>query len=429
MGVSRREFIGSLASAASLAAWPGLAYEPRDTAAVVPPLPLPEQAAIESEEYWGVVRAHFLLRPDVTYLNTGTLGVLPRAVCETVSRYQAAEYIIYRELTGLPPLEPVWTSMAEFVGAPLEEIALTRNTTEGMCMVANGLPLQAGDEVLSSNHEHAGGTTCWQVNAKRYGINVRFLELPSPPRDPNELLNLINDNITPRTRVISLSHIMCTTGLLIPAKEIAALARAKGIWTLFDGAHCPGMIDLNLAELGCDFYSASPHKWLCAPRGTGLLYVKRDWWDLLWPTLMGDWNWEEQGRPARKFEHFGTRDLATLAGLGEAIGFQKRIGKPRIERRIRTLATYLKEQLQTIPGLKLWTSMQPELSAGLSAFQIEGIPHQQIASQLWEKARLRVRQVGEWQHNLIRISTHIYNTYEEIDRLVELLREIAAGKT
>lgn len=426
MGVSRREFMGTLVGAATLAAWPGLAYEPRDTTVVLPPLP--EEAAIETEEYWAMVRAHFMLHPDVAYLNTGTHGVLPRSVYETVNRYLAADYTIYRDLTGLPPLDPVWANAAEFVGAAPEEIALTRNTTEGMCFIANGLPLEAGDEVLTSNHEHAGGLTCWQVKAKRYGINIRYLQLPSPPRDPDELLNLINDNLTPRTKVISLSHIMCTTGLLIPAKEISTLARAKGIWSVFDGAHCPGMIDLSLGDMDCDFYAASPHKWLCAPKGSGLLYVKPDWWDLLWPTVMGDWDWEEKGRTARKFEHFGSRELATLAGLNQAILFQNRIGKQRIENRVRALATYLKEQLQTIPGVTLWTSMQPELSAALASFQIEGIPHHQIATKLWEKDRMRVRQVGEWEHNLVRISTHIYNTYEEVDRLLELLREIAAGK-
>src|SRR5437762_13255039 len=203
--------------------------------------------------------------------------------------------------------------LAQFVGCSRDEIALLRNATEANSYIANGLEMQPGDEVLISDQEHPGGEQPWNLRAKRYGIVVKKFTLPLPPASASDVLNRVDAAITPRTRVLFISHITTTTGVVLPAKELSALARAKGILSAVDGAHVAGMMRLNLHELGCDMYTSSPHKWLQAPKGSGVLYVRDVGRDRLWNTIVTA-GWDEPTLRAERFQRIGSSNVPALWG-------------------------------------------------------------------------------------------------------------------
>src|SRR5690606_20056320 len=245
-----------------------------------------------------------------TYLNVGTLGPQPRVVVDAVIEHT-------RRVAATFPPPTDWAALKARIGALLngdpDGFVFPRNTTEAMNFIANGLELNAGDEVLTTTHEHIGGLCCWELLAARRGVVLRQLELPVPARSSAALVDVFRRAITPATRVISVSHVTFTNGTLMPVAEIAALCRERGIICVVDGAHPPGMINVDLHGIDADFYASSPHKWLCAPQGTGLLYMREEWRTRLWPTLAsGGWNDASLG--AHRFNHLGTMDESRLAG-------------------------------------------------------------------------------------------------------------------
>src|SRR3954468_4053227 len=236
-----------------------------------PELPSPELFNRNKDAFWGAIRKQFVIPEDHIYLNNGTVGSSPLPVlkavfksyfdCEKLSWEDPERYPIW----GYEPWNEYRDSLAAFVGATRDEIALVRNATEANSYMANGFDMKPGDEVLMSDQEHPSGEHPWDLKAKRYGIVIKKVTLPRPVRDAAQVLNLFNDAITPRTRILFFSHITTFSGVVLPAKELAALARTKGILSAVDGAHVPGMMRLNVHEIGCDMYSSSPHKWLQAP--------------------------------------------------------------------------------------------------------------------------------------------------------------------
>src|SRR5207237_5384880 len=226
------------------------------------------------------------------------------------------------------------------VGSKRDEIALLRNATEANSYIANGLDMKPGDEVLMTDQEHPGGEQPWNLRAKRYGIVVKKITLPKPVPDAATVLNLFNEAITPRTRVIFFSHITTVTGVVLPAKEICALARSKGILSAVDGAHVTGMMRLRVHDLGCDLYSSSPHKWLQAPKGSGFLFVRDEMIDRLWNTIATE-GWDDVKIRAERFQRIGSSNVPALWGLRASIELANDIGMDRIERRHRQLCDYI----------------------------------------------------------------------------------------
>ena len=424
--LSRRAFLGATAAAfgsAALAGSPPAASGPLSTADIAL---LRQETAAGDEAYWRAVRQSIMLRPDIVFLNDGSYGTPPRPVFDALVRYNriVTENPADQGVVSGKCEREVRPKLAAFVGAHPDEIALTRNTTEGMSIVAAGLPLGRGDEVLTTTHEHPGGIEGWRMRAARDGIVVRELPVPSPPSDPAELLNLFDDAIGPRTRVISFCHMTCTAGLVFPAREICRLARERGIVSVVDGAHPLGMFPFDLHEIDPDVYANSPHKWLGAPLGNGFLYVRRDKIGEIWP-LHGSGGWDAD--TARRFECFGTRDWPVTAACGDAIDFQLAVGPERIEARGRALITYFKERVRELPGVRLRTSMDPRLCGFLAAVSIREIPLQRIMRYLRERYAVITRPV-EYDLNAVRFSTHYFNTFEEVDIALQGLREIAESR-
>jgi selenocysteine lyase/cysteine desulfurase len=300
------------------------------------------------------------------------------------------------------------------VGRNRNEIALLRNATEANSYIANGIDMKPGDEVLMTDQEHPGGEHPWNLKAKRYGIVVRKVMLPRPVENAAQVLNLFNDAITPRTRVIFFSHITTFSGVVLPAQELSTFARSKGILSAIDGAHVPGMMRLNVHDIGCDMYSGSPHKWLMAPKGSGFLYLRNEVIDRLWNTIATE-GWDEPKLRAERFQRIGSSNVPALWGLRASIKLANDIGVDRIERRHRTLADYtLAEMIKR--GAESWTSPDPTLRCAIVTVKVPPIVRMDLESWMWNTHKIRIR---GGDPNKLRLSTPYYLQKKDIDRFLE----------
>jgi len=380
--------------------------------------------------YWEEIRKLYEFDDRFIMMNNGTLGPMPRSVFNTLMKYFRVQVRNpFDSYNFLPSFrESVRAKLAAFVNASPDEIALTSNTTEGLNFVINGLDLKAGDEVLMSNLEHPGHVGPWGLKEKRAGISIKEVPLSPATRTVDEIVGAFAAAITPRTRVISISHTVFITGLIMPLKELSKLARDKGLLILADSAHGIGMLDLDMKALGIDFFASSPYKWLGAPTGIGLLYVRRESLDKVFPTVVSS-GWEKNEK-ASKLDPSGQRSDAMLFALDEALNFNARIGKSRIERRIKALAARLKQELAKVPGVKVHTPLDPYLSAGLSAFSMGGGLENRLCDYLREKHNLVVRTTGSPEAGTfgVRVSTPIYISTREVDLVVDGVRTLLAHK-
>ena len=386
----------------------------------------------DDDRLWRLVRQQFALTPGYAYFNAGGLGPSPRPVTDAWVR-ESADLERLCE-TGHERIQAVRRKLSEFLGCAEDELAITRNATEGMNLVARGLALHAGDEVLITTHEHPGGAIPWLALEKDSGIRVNLVE---PGDGAEDTLNRVAAAITPRTRVVAVSHILSTTGLRLPAREIVRLCRDRGVIPVLDGAQAVGMIPVNLHDLGCDFYVASGHKWLLGPKGTGLLYIRAEARDLWRPTHVGAWSDQRydldervlEFRRAAEVVECGTRNTALVAGLGAAVDFLSTLGMERVARRGRVLALYVRQRLHDVPALQMLTPSDEASSASIVTFAAEDEAGdvRTWAQPLQQRFNVRVRPVGEHGLKALRVCTHICNTRAEIDRLVAALSEMSAA--
>jgi selenocysteine lyase/cysteine desulfurase len=423
----RRAFVRSAALAGAALAFPGAEWLER-AQLDEPPAPLRQlpSGVEDDEDYWRLVRSQFLIAPRGIYFNTGTIGASPRPVLDAVFRHMTAfETVFDAETVDLDALR---RSVGGLVGAPPHTLAFTRNTTESMSWIAAGLDFRPGDEIVMTTHEHVGGMCPWQAAARRHDLVLTQFPLPVPASGAGEILDAWRRVLTPRTRVLMISHVLFTNGLIQPVKELCALARGRGIITAIDGAHPPGMLRTNLSELGCDFYASSPHKWLLAPKGTGLLYVSEPWLDRLWPTIVSG-GWDSLPDKALRFDRKGTVNDSLYAGFQAAVDFHTLIGPERVERRVRWLGDRLYDGLSRIAGVQLKSAGAATLRAPLVSFTVDGWTADDLIRALWERAMVRVRHVAEYDYHWVRLSTHVYNTPEEVDRVVHLVAELSARRS
>src|SRR5437016_2094271 len=414
----RRGFLSTLGVATAAAALPvAKIYED----AQQPQAAMPDASLFERDEeaYWTAIRRQFLIPDDEVYLNNGTVGSSPMPVLKAIiDCYQNTERMAQSE----PEDYPIWgyaasnefrDPLAKFIGCNRDELALLRNATEANSYIAYGVDLKAGDEVLITDQEHPGGEHPWDLRAKRYGIVVKKIKLPKPVPDAATVLNLFNEAITPRTRVIFFSHITTVTGVVLPAKEICGLARSKGILSAVDGAHVPGMMKLDVHDLGCDMYSSSPHKWLQAPKGSGFLYVRDEMIDRLWNTIATE-GWEEPKLRAERFQRIGSSNVPSLWGLRASIDLANKIGMVRIERRHRQQADYILGEMMK-RGAESWTSPDPALRCAIVTVNVPPIQRMDLENWLWKTYKIRIRG-GE--PSKLRLSTPYYLLRKDIDRFL-----------
>ena len=416
--LNRRNFLSSSLAATAALGWRGHLWAQLDSL----PKQLPDRSLFDQNEdnYWRELRKQFLIPSDEIYLNNGTVGSSPAPVLRAIfEAYETTEKMNQVDpedypIWGYAPWNEFRDPLAAFVGCDRNEIAILRNATEANSYIANGIDLKAGDEVLMTDQEHPGGEHPWDLRAKRYGIVVRKIALPKPVQNPAQVLNLFSDAITPRTRVIFFSHITTVTGGVLPAREICALARSKGILSAVDGAHVPGMMRLNLHDLGCDLYSSSPHKWLQAPKGSGFLYIRDEVIDRLWSTIATE-GWDDPKLRAERFQRIGSSNVPALWGLRASVQLATDIGIDRIERRHRQLCDYILAAMIK-RGADSWTSPDPALRCAIATVNVPTVPRMELENWLWKEKKIRIRG-GE--PNKLRLSTPYYLSKQDIDSFLE----------
>jgi isopenicillin-N epimerase len=379
--------------------------------------------AADDEELWRIVRAAFPIPADRIYLNVGTLGPQPQPVVEAIIEHTRRVAMTYPPGVDWAMLN---SAMAAVLGCDAEGLAYPRNTTEAMNFIANGLELRAGDEVLTTQHEHIGGLCCWQLVSARRGVTLRQLPLPIPPQNDTQVVDIFRDAITPRTRVISISHLTFSNGLVMPVRAIVDLARSRGIVSVIDGAHPPGLMPVDLRALDPDFYASSPHKWLVAPQGTGVLYMRSEWRTRLWPTLASG-DWDDLSLGAMRFNHLGSFDESRMAGLLAALKFHQVIGPEKIHARIRDLRQRILTGLEGVPRIRIMSPSGDRMGAGMVSFKVDGMDSLDLQRRLAQRANVRTRVIGEYEYQWMRLSPHIYNAPAEIDTVLDLIRQEASS--
>ena len=417
--LNRRSFLANASGLAATLAFRDGLFAQLEKA----PSSLPDQKLYENNEdaYWSELRKQFLIPEDEVYLNNGTVGSSPAPVLRAIfDGYNETEKMAQQD----PEDYPIWgyaawnefrDPLAAFVGCKRDELALLRNATEANSYIANGIDMKAGDEVLMTDQEHPGGEHPWNLRAKRYGVVVKKVTLPKPVQNAAQVLNQFNDAITPRTRVMFFSHITTATGVVLPAKELCALARSKGILSAVDGAHVIGMMRLNVHELGCDMYSSSQHKWLLAPKGSGFLYVRDEVIDRLWNTIATE-GWDDPKIRAERFQRIGSSNVPSLWGMRAAIRLADDIGMDRIERRHRQLCDYILGEM-TKRGAESWTSPDPALRCAIATVNAPPIQRMDLEKWMWSTHKIRIRG-GE--PSKLRFSTPYYLQRKDIDRFLEV---------
>ena len=307
-----------------------------------------------------------------------------------------------------------------------EEIVITRNTSEANNLVSSGLDLKAGDEILIFADNHPSNHNAWREKAARTGFTVKILEQPSPHPGPDFYVDLVTKAITPRTKVLSMTHVTSTVGDVMPVMELCRLARERGVLSLVDGAQSFGVLDVDLSRIQPDFYSGSAHKWPCGPRENGVLYVRQSVQERLFPSVISLYGGAVG--VSRRLEANGQRDEAAMIAFGEAMTLQKEIGTARIETRVRALSRALADGLRKIDGVKVWTSPEPDRSANIVSFQPGTLDIRRLNTALYEQDRIVCATRGGTDRGGLRFSPHFYNSMREIDRTIEAIgRYVKSG--
>ncbi|MEZ5759119.1 MAG: aminotransferase class V-fold PLP-dependent enzyme [Emcibacteraceae bacterium] len=370
---------------------------------------------LSDDQIFARVKNTLLVPDNMAYFNTGTLGPSPEFlidhVCATMRELEANPALGNTGPIG-SKMDQTRVNVANFIGADVDEIILTRNTTEGINTVCGGLEWNAGDEILTSNHEHGSAENGLEYLVLTKGAVLKKFEMPMPAKNKQQIIDLVLENITPKTKMLMLSHVITVSGLRMPIREIAEIARDRGIFFIVDGAQAPGMINVNVHELGCDIYAFSGHKWLLGPKETGILYIRKAVQKKVTSTFYLD------GYTAYT-KSSGTRNFAIIIGFGEIVAWFDKIGKERIEKRCLSLAHYCREQLKDIKGTSLLSATDPELASAIVTISLDSVPNRQVYDKMWDQDIIP----KAIEYNALRISNHMFTSNADVDRFVKILKE------
>ena len=429
-GLPRRQFMKRLlGSTAALAFLPPISFDGDGSSfeALEGAVKKFSTRDVGEEAFWQLVKEHFLIRKDLIMLNAANLCPSPYPVQQMV-------FDLTRDIDRDPSSnnrrkfndlrERARNALAAYIGASFEEIAITRNTSEGNNIVISGLTFNRGDEVVIWDENHPTANMAWDVRAERYGFSVKRVKVPAVFENSQDLIKPFRNALTDRTRIFCFSHVSNISGIALPAKEICRMARNHGVLTHIDGAQTFGSHVVDLHDMGCDFYTGSSHKWFVGPKEVGILYVRKEKIAELWPSIVGVGYQSALEKGARKFETLGQRDDARIAAMDKAVEFHNTIGKGRIEERIRTLADALKKKLkERIPNVKFHTPLKPEFSGGVVVFHVQGIDIDNVLKRLYHEYNIGCAVFGGELAG-IRMCPHIYNTMEQIDTAVNAVASL-----
>ena len=418
--VSRREFLGAIgvpAVAAAVSLSPTRAARARDSALRRVGTAGPEAVA-RDEDFWFEVGRGFTVDRSLVNLNNGGVSPSPAFVQEAMGRHlaysnTAPPYTMWRVLE--PQREVVRDRLARAFDCSPEELALTRNASEGLQICQFGFDLRAGDEVLTTTQDYPRMLNTFTQRQRREGIRMRQIKLPVPAEDPDEVVRRFAQAITGRTKLLLMCHVINLTGQILPVRAVVKMARERGVPVIVDGAHSLAHFDFKLSDLDCDYFATSLHKWLFAPHGTGLLYVRKDKIKDLWPLMAAA---EKQDDDIRKFEEIGTHPAANYLAIAEALSFHQGIGAKRKEARLRYLRDYWARRLLEHPRVRLHTSLKPGFSCGIATVQVDGIDTAELNQWLWREHRILLSPIKHDEFQGLRVSPSVYTTLEELDRFV-----------
>ena len=377
------------------------------------------------EDFWSVIQQGYTTSPSLINLNNGGVSPSPRIVQEAVERFnkmtnEGPSYYMWRILDQ--GREPLRYKLAQLAGANPEEIAINRNATEALNTVIFGLNLSKGDEVIGTKQDYPNMIQAWKQRALRDGIVYTQINFQFPIENDDEIVAAFEKAITPKTKILHITHIINWIGQILPVKKITAMAKKHGIETIVDGAHSFGLLDFKVPDLGCDYFGTSLHKFLSAPIGSGMLWIKKDKIEKIWPLVCND---KPNGTDIRKFETLGTRSFPIEQGIGEAINFHTAIGSKRKEERIRYLKNYWATRVQNIPKVKIHTSFKDEYACAICGVSINGMTPGELDSALF--ANYKIHTVGiVWENiSCVRITPHVYTRTQELDKLVMGIEALA----
>jgi selenocysteine lyase/cysteine desulfurase len=387
---------------------------------------LTPQELANNEDYWSVIQQAYTVNPNMVNLNNGGVSPSPRVVQEAVERFnqlsnEAPSYYMWRILDQ--GREPLRYKLATLAGTSPDEIAINRNATEALNTVIFGYPFKAGDEVIGTKQDYPNMIQAYRQRALRDGIVYNQLSFDFPIEDDNTIVAAFEKAITPRTKLIHITHIINWVGQIMPVKKIAAMAHTHGIEVIVDGAHSFGLLDFKIPDLECDYFGTSLHKFLSAPIGSGMLWIQKDKIEKIWPLLCND---KPLSNDIRKFETLGTRSFPIEQGIGEAVNFHMAIGPKRKEERVRYLKNYWATKALQIPGVKIHTSLKDKYACGICGVTIDGMTPAALDGALY--TNYKIHTVGiVWENiSCVRITPHVYTRLEDLDKLVAALTEIAA---
>jgi len=378
----------------------------------------------EDESYWREIQQSFTVSRRMINLNNGYCCPSPRIVTEAVVDYvwQQEEAPAYTLARLLPPFrETVRQGLARVFGCDPEEIALVRNASEALEILLYGVDLSSGDEVVTTTQDYGRMRTTLDQRRRREGIDVKMFVIPTPAKSDEEIIEGFRNAITPRTKMILMSHQINLTGQILPVQAVCDLARERGIEVMVDGAHSFAQFAFKQGDLGCDYFGTSLHKWMLAPKGTGMLYVKRDKIEKLWPLMAAP---ERMNDDIRKFEEIGTHSEAPYLATGEAITFHNTIGAERKEARLRYLKDYWAKKLMDLPGVQLHTSLDPKMSCAIANVELEGVEPKAFENYLWDRHKIIVVAINHAEFRGLRVTPNIYTTMDELDYFVNVFEHV-----
>lgn len=427
---SRRSFFRKtigLASAATFASLSAKAIGEDVSDALHSLNELSPEEAFNDEDLWARMAQAYTVSPNILNLNNGGCSPQPKVVQDAVDRYyhlsnEAPTYYMWQILDK--GREPLRRKLADLAGATGEEIAINRNTTEALGTFTWGIDMKRGDEIVMTKQDYPNMIHAWKQRELREGVKINWINLVLPFDNDEVVMKAYIDATTPKTKIWHITHLITWTGQILPAAKLCAEARKRGILTIVDAAHSFAMLDFKISDLNCDYFGASLHKWLCAPFGTGVMYIKKDLIEKTWPLFPND---KPQGGDIRKFEALGTRSFAPEQAIGQAIDFHNAIGARRKQERLHYLKTYWCNAVTKNPRVKLHISLKPEYSCALGTFSIDGLTPGDIGSKLFSDYQIHVTSIVWENVSAVRVSPNVYTTTKDLDRLIDAIGKIAAS--
>ena len=395
----------------------------RNAVADVEHLDLSEVAT--DEDFWMKVRGDFDLKPDYINLENGYYCFMPKQTMERqIEHLRAVNYegSYYMRTVRRENKKRVANGVAEIVGCSADEVAITRNTTESLDLIIGGLHWNAGDEAVMAEQDYGAMINHFKFIERRFGTVNKFVSIPNHPQDDEEIVDLYASAITDKTRLLMVCHMVNITGQVLPIRKIADMAHARGVEVMVDGAHAYSHIDFNMKDLDCDYYGTSLHKWLSAPLGSGMLYVKKEKIDGVWPLLAEG---ELEPNDIARLNHIGTHPAHVDLAILDAIEYQNAIGLGRKETRLKYLQHYWTSQLRGLPRVVINTPVDMNRHGGIGNVGIEGIEPADLAKRLMKEYRIFTVAINRPGVRGLRITPNIYTTTEELDSLVHAIKELS----